>query len=329
MKIKIVEKLAPFSHLPGAACVIPGTCWEVEAFPTLIRIGKHEIRLHLTGPVHDFTLQQDLERHCVFVFGKAKEGYYKIRIEASDSGFDLAPEKGKVLKGKVHVAEEIQFVPKKDWERLSLGNHKSQDWDLVKKRCDLTEILPLLFCLGQKIPRIPPQPLKGTARLLEMPEERNELDAALKAFFKAAFKKILVPRLIDDHMQGIVPEEDVKGDRFFLIQEGAKMVRGLFFKQNERRLGFLPHLPVSLHAGRMIGIKAPGIGEIDFEWSKKTLRSVIIRATTSGEVILELGKELKTLRVRSSPREKGKRQSGTEPVLLAAGKTVYLDRFQK
>ena len=63
MKIAIAERLKPFSHTPGVACLIPGTCWKVEAFPTLLRIGeKYDLPLPITGPVADFTLELDLEK---------------------------------------------------------------------------------------------------------------------------------------------------------------------------------------------------------------------------------------------------------------------------
>ena len=322
MKIKIAARLRPFSHTPGTACVIPGTCSVIEAFPTLLRIDDHEIKLNLTGPVRDFILQQDLEKHCVFVFGKAKEGYFRLRISAHDSGFEVKSEKGPLK--SVSISAEVPFVPHAHPERLSIGSHKTQDWDLIQKRCDLKELIPVLFCLGQKIPLVAPQPLKGTARLLELPEERNALEGALESFFKAAFSKILVPRLVDDQYQGLVPDEPVKGNRFFLVQEGMKMVRSMFFKQNERRLAFLPHLPISFDAGRIVGLKAPGVGEIDIEWSKKLLRRVIIRANTSGEVIIELQKEIKSFRVGKKRAHKS-----NEPLLLEAGKTYFLDRFQK
>lgn len=322
MKIEIGERLRPFSHMPGAACLLPGTSLVIEAFPTLLRMGDREIRWPLTGPVVDFTLQQDLERHCIFVFGRAKEGYFRLRIEGSDQGVHVEVEKG-ALEG-ICVRCEIPFVPKAPFERLSLGSHKAQDWELVQKRCDLKQLLPTLFCLGQKIPRIPPQPLQGTARLLTLPQERGELAAALEAFFKAAFTHLLVPRLKDDQHQGLVPEEEAKGDPAFLVQEGAKMIRSLFFEQTERRLAFLPHLPIPFDTGRMVGLKAPGIGEIDFEWSKKKLRRALIRASVSGEVLLELQKEIKTIRVG-----KKKKQKGSEPLLLEAGQTYLLDRFEK
>jgi glycosyl hydrolase family 95 len=343
MKIQIAERLKPFSHTPGASCLIPGTCFEIEAYPTRLRIGKKiELKFKLSGLVEEFTLQQDLEKNCVFIFGKAKEGFYRLRIEGSDSGFDLyaekVPYKGLHYDGsahgtlkakeKLHVSAEVPFSISSSEERLSLGNHKDQDWDKVQRRADLKEMLPVLFSLGQKIPRIPPQPLTGTARLLEMPKDRKEVAHALQALLKAAFTKIFIPRLVDDQHHGLVPEEPVQGNRFFLIQEGAKTVRGLFFEQNERRLKFLPFLPIPLDCGRMIGIKAKGIGEIDFEWSKKSLRRVIIRPSLSGDVILELQNELKSFRVRHSLKEKGRRQKKTEPLLLQAGKVCYLDLFQ-
>ncbi len=322
MKIKIAERLKPFSHLPGASCVIPGSCSVIEAFPTLLKIDGHEWKMPLTGPVADFTLQQDLEKHCVFVFGKAQEGYFRLKIEALSSGFQIESEKGPLksahLPAKVRLSENTLF------ERLSLGSHKSQDWDQVQKRCDLKEILPVLFALGQKSPFFPPQPLIGTARLLLMPTDRNRLASSIESFFRAAFKKLLVPRLVDDDYQGLVQEEAADGDPFFLLQEGAKLVRSLFFQQNERRLAFLPHLPVPFDSGRMLGIQVSGVGELDLEWSKKTLRRAILRVTTSGEVVLELQKEIKTFRV-----DKKRKQKKDEPLLLEAGKVYFLDRFEK
>jgi len=322
MKIVIREKCKPFSHLAGASCVIPGTCSEIEAFPTLLKIGDVEVKFLCKGPVKGFTLELDLERHCVFVFGEALDGYYRLRIEASDSGFDITSEKGSALKKALHIAHETPFVSKGSFERLSLGSHKAQDW--TSGQVDLRTALPILFCLGQKIPRVPPQALTGTAQLLQMPEDRSALFNALQAFFKAAFTNLLIPRLVDNQYHGFVPDEPAKGNRFFLIQEGAKMIRSLFFRQDERRLKILPHLPIPFDCGKMTALQAPGIGEIDFEWSKKLLRCLSIRASTSGEVIFDLQKEIKTFRV-----DKKHKQKANEPLLLQAGKTTFLDHFQK
>jgi hypothetical protein len=305
--IKIVQKLRPFSHTPGASCVIPGTHSILRAYPTRLTIDDQVVPLPLSGPVAEFTLQQDLERGVVHVFGKR----FKLKIFASDAGFHV---------GTLDLPAEIDFLPNRPFERLSLGSHKAQE----EGRMGLKEWIPLLFCLSQKIPPVPPQPLLGTARLLEFPEERSKLEAALEAFFKAAFKSLLVPRLIDDQYQGFSPDEPVQGSPFFLIQEGGKKIRSLFFRQNERRLSFLPHLPISFDAGRLVGLQVPGVGEIDFEWSKKTIRTAFIKASASGEVVLEFPREIKSFRVN-----RAKRQSVEEPLLLTQGKTFFLDQFRK
>lgn len=322
MKITIAARFKPFSHTPGASCVIPGTCAVVEAFPTLLRIHGTEWKMPLTGPVKNFTLEQNLEKNCVFVHGKAKEGYFLLKICAHDAGFEISSLKGPLKSGVIQA--KIPFVSKPHFERLSLGSHKSQDWDLIVQREHLEEMVPLLFCLGQKTPRVADQPITGTAHLLKWPEDRNKITGALLSFFHAAFKGILVPRLFDEQHQGLAPEDSSAGDPFFLIQEGAKQIRSLFFVQNERRLSFLPSLPTSFHAGRMVCIEAFGIGSIDFEWSKKILKKVCIRSETSGEVLFDLQKEIKTFRVN-----KKKRMKSNEPLLLESGKKYFLDRFEK
>ncbi|MBS0625834.1 MAG: hypothetical protein JSS32_07280 [Verrucomicrobia bacterium] len=337
MKIDIAEKLAPFSHHAGTGCLIPGTWWHLHAFPTLLRLShgfeKIEIPLKLTGPVKDFTVELDLERNCVFIFGHAQEGYFRLRLEAQNSGFNLHGEKvfsegiftGKErLKSKehLHFPAEISFSFKAHPERISFGNHKQQDWDLVARRNDLREILPPLLLLAQKIPTPPPH-----APLL--PDKKPaEIESLILSFFKAHFHQILVPRLTDEQHQGIpLPKADPSSEPCFLVQQFASWVRSLFFSQNERRLQILPTLPPSFDCGRFIGIHCLGIGTFDFEWSKFTLRQAILRADTPGEVLFDIAPA--SFRVRTSRWELGRRQSAKEPLLIEPGNTYFLDRFQK
>lgn len=307
MSIAIRQKLRPFSHTPGAMCLIPGTTEVVRAFPTRIEVGGEVYPLPLTGPVSGFTLEQDLERNAVFVFGKAKEGFYRICIKAFDRGFMIRGERG--IDFDETLFREISLYIAPHVERLSLGSHKQLNWDRIRTAGGLGEQLPVLYCLSQKIPRIAPASYP-------MPE-------ALSTLLKVGFHGILVPRLRDDEYQGLIPDTPVSGDPAWLIQEGGKRIRSLFFEQKDRRLALLPKLPTELHQGRFIGLQVPGVGTLDFEWSKKMLRRAVFRVTTSGEVILELQKALHRFRCG------GKVHSATEPLLLEAGKTYLLDRFQK
>lgn len=330
MKISIRERLKPFSHSPGAACLIPGTCWTIEAFPALIRLGKkYEIHLHLTGPVVDFTLEQDLEKNCVWVFGKAKEGFYRLRFQGMSGGIEMtalnAPlgilANGKPLRSKETILfeDEIDFYLPKNWERLSLGLSKAQDWDLVLRRFDLQEILPVLFGLGQKLPLIEPQPRTRMGMLLE--------EGNFESFCRAAFSKILVPRLIDDEHQGLVLPEAAAGDPCFLLQEAVRRIRSLFFKQENLRISLLPSS--SFPAGRMTCIQAKGAGEFDLEWASRSLRRAILRAACSSEMILELPKGIRSCRVRTALSQKGSRYLDGAPFGIESGKTYFFDRFHR
>jgi hypothetical protein len=303
MKISISNRLKPFSHTPGAACLIPGTCWEIEAFPALIRLGKkYELSLYLTGPVKDFTLEQDLERNCVMVAGHAKEGFYRLKFQGKSGGIEMAAVNapvGFLINGapvrsqeRLFFADEVDFFLPANWERLFLGVSKALDWDLVVRRFDTREILPLLFGLGQKLPLIKPQPLQGTGKLLE--------EGKLDSFCRAAFGKMLVPRLIDEQHQGLVlPETAIGGDPCFLLQEAARRIRALFFRQEGSQVSLLP--ANTFPSGRMTGIFASGIGEIDLEWASRQLRRAILRASSSEEMTIVLRAESRSLSNREKP----------------------------
>jgi len=238
MRITIAQKLCPFSHRKKVGCVLPGVGTELEIYPALIRfIDGEEQPLDIQGPVERFTVEQDLEKGEVRLYGFAKSGYYKHTIAGKP--------------------------PTK--ERLSLGSHKTQDWELIQRRNDPKEILPLWHKLGISLPDVK-VPVGGTATLLE---KCTDL-ASLMELYHIAFEGMLVPRLEDSFHQGVtLPPIESVGSPLALLTEGAKKIRNLFFSQEGSQLHILPHLPKELHAGRMVQIASPSIGTLDFEWSKK------------------------------------------------------------
>ena len=84
--IKIVEKIRPFSHLPGTCLLIPFTHWQLQAFPSLLRINDlyseevQEIALPVEGPVSGFTVELDLEKGDILIFGKGQNGFFSYKI---------------------------------------------------------------------------------------------------------------------------------------------------------------------------------------------------------------------------------------------------------
>ncbi len=218
-------------------------------------------------------------------------------------------ERGRILVVGDKGRYEITGEGRPPLERLSLGSHKKQDWDLVTRRLDLAEILPVWFSLGQWTPPVPYTPAPS---LLE--------EGDFLAAFRAGFSDLFVPRNTDLQHHGFdLPP--IVGDPLALLTEGAKKIRALFIEEGER-LSLLPHLPLKFHAGRMTGLQTKW-GELSIEWSKKRLRRALLIPSCSGPLHLTLQRDLKSWRCQ------GKRMDREVPLVLEEGVPLHLDRFEK
>jgi hypothetical protein len=323
MKISIAERLKPFSHVPGASCVIPWSSYKVQAFPALLifenltDFQKHEYRLSWKGPVLDFTLELDLEKGVVWVYGRTMEGYRRICIEMTDDGVSI--DKKLMIPGTKVNPHSL--------ERLSLGVSKALDWELVSRRHEMVEIFPIWFRLGQMVLKTGTAKV-GTAALLQECEKSEVADIYLKLFL-AGFEGILCPRLSDTDHQGIVTEGHFSESPLIVLTEGARYIRSLFFKETAESWSFLPCLSPEFHAGRFLQLETKIGDKIDFEWSKKLLQKVIIHSASEREILICLPKPLKSCRLRTSLKGKGSRHSMEKPLILASRQALFLDRFEK
>lgn len=359
--IKIAERLKPFSHLPGTSCLLPKSFWQVQVFPALLRFkNPHqdqslELMLQVAGPVKDFTVQQDLEKGLLLVFGKTPQGYLRYLIIQEEEGivlyFQKLPVKQMVLNlqgQEVMIKERGKFLLpfstqqahlETPQERLSLGMHKAQDWALVHRRCDLQEIFPIWYRLAGWLPEDlnKKEHSAGMHILLKRCEEaissaqKNEIVPSFENLFLAGFYSLMTPRLFDFEFQGIVPNttEQAGGSALFLLKDAQTLIRSLFFHEKGDRTHLLPALPPEFHAGRFINICSIFKDQIDLEWSKKTLRCVIWRAGHDRTVYLDLQKSIRRFRLRRSHKERGVIVDRDEPLILKKGDTLYLDHFQK
>jgi hypothetical protein len=309
MKITIAERLRPFCHLPGTACPVPWSPWKVEIFPTLLKFchmidgRRYEERLDWKGPILDFTVELDLEKGAVVVFGHTAQGYRRHNITVTE------------------------MLPRKPLERLSLGSHKALDWELVRRRKEMKDILPVWHHLGQMVPMVETKKV-GAASLLH-PYEKMAVEKGLLTLFLAGFEKMMVPRLSDSDHQGIIEEGEFSGSPLILLTAGAKLIRSCFFQESAEGFNFLPCLAPAWHAGRFVNIETRAGDGLDVEWSKKLLRTVVIRPQISREISLSVQKPLGSFRLRKSMKDKGVRCSADRPLMLEKGQTLYLDRFEK
>jgi hypothetical protein len=321
MAIKIAQRLSPYSHEIGSLCLLPRTSLRLQIFPALVRIHDlshavpkliHEMPLNVQGPVKNFTVQQNLEREEVKAWGQAQNGFFRYRLAAGsqDNSFSFTVEKEPNHPLTLAPLPPDQLSPQRlSYEWLSLGSHKAQDWTLMRRREALEEILPIWFRLGQQVPEKPYDPTQGTAMLLARCEERiasrahEQILPAFVDLFRAGFEGMLSPRLADDQHQGysLPPlSQDKTSSPLELLRRGSQLIRSLFIQSHPEGVSILPLLPSAFAFGRMLHLSCQGLGLIDLEWSKKTIRRVIIHADTDREVLFHFQAGLKSFRLRNS-----------------------------
>ncbi len=358
MRIAIAERLRPFSHIPGTLCLVPGSTFCLRLYPALLRLKDlaqsetavlAEFPLNVEGPVKDFTVVQDLEKGIIFVWGHSIRGFYRyhcfyqkeqnrvaIQVEKDLTDGLFPSNLTSLTKGPLVFSDSKEAPLEPISERLSLGNHKAQDWEMIRKRCAMEEIFPLWLRLGQITPEVPFSEAKGTLALL------NECRQAMESFSRekvlAPFKKIFlaglegmgVPRLQDTQHQGFglsaIPD-NFGGSALPLLTEGALLIRRLFFQEKQNDLFILPKLPPEFHCGRYLGLKFK-YGTIDLEWSKKRIRRLILQGNGPAELNFQFHHSIKSYRLRRSSRDKGSRIKTGSIFVLDAVSPFYLDNFE-
>lgn len=332
--IQIARRLHPFSHRPGTSCPLPGSDWKVDVFPALLRlapyIGGQALEFSLSyqdksiGPVKGFTVELDLEKGCVRVWGFSSLGYVRYQVIRTDSGIQIILEKApaplqfgeKTLReGDLwHLPLVLGSRPLPSQERLCLGVHKSQEWEGVMKRLDLQEIFPFWLKMGQSVSL-----------------QEGVLVASLEELLASSFSGILSPHSGDLLYQGIFQEDPYTGSSpLCLLTQGAWQIRSLFFEEESEGYKLLPCS--QFPSGRYIGIVAKSGATFSIEWSKYKLRRVLITcASPLGVMRLFLPKEVRSLRMRTHLKEKGTRIDVEKGVctIPQGEQTILLDRFEK
>lgn len=363
MNFTIAHRMRPFSHKMGSIFLLPNSHFKVEIFPTLLRftdlenrMDPLEIHLLLRGPVQAFTAELDLERGFICIFGMTLDGYVRYRLSYKASELLLFCEKTPSVLQLQHGSTSVQLKPKQTLsipmpfclkepqglqERFHFGVHKAQDWELMKRRFDAQEIFPFWLALTQWVPFIPHQDHdQGMFSLINKcqaaieTKEKMQVISHFKNMFLAAFEGMFVPRLFDSDHQGIVDHlEDKTFPTTALLLQSAKLLKTLFFVEQENLFSLLPCLPPELHCGRVIQLQTTKLDRIDIEWSKKRLRRVFMQTGIVRPVTYQLPKEISSCRLRVHKKDKGQKLQVTkEGILLIpplAHSKAWLDCFEK
>lgn len=348
MSITIAERLKPFSHKPGVRFVIPGTQFSAQIFPALIRIYDltnknptivQEVPVQVRGPVNDFTAQQDLEKGIIKVWGHTLDGYMRYTISAgTEARISIAIEKHPHPNHKLIADEYCTATSEgpKITERLSLGKSKAQDWTLMHRRQDMSEIFPLWMHLGNITPTQQSLNSQTPSLLNECRQaisdlRRMEILPAFQNLYLAAFDDGLSPRLNDTVFQGFslpVASEEASSS-LQILTEGAKLIKSLFLQSNQQTIHILPVLPPEFHCGRLLQITCGTTGICDIEWSKKIIRRVIFTAIEEASVHFCFQNDVKRFRLRQNAVERGTVVPCGSTIEVKKGQQYFFDHFEK
>ncbi|QZA58999.1 hypothetical protein [Candidatus Rhabdochlamydia porcellionis] len=362
MNITIAHRMRPFSHKMGSIFLLPNSHFKVELFPTLLRfidlenrIEPIEIRLFIRGPIHSFTAELDLEIGSICVFGRTLDGYMRYSLFYKDSELLLLCEKTSSilqlqygstlsqLKPKQALAIPVPLLLKESQglrERLHLGVHKAQDWELMQRRFNLQELFPFWLALAQWVSPIAYEDNdQGMFSLIHKcqtaieKKEKLQIINCFKNVFLAAFEGVFVPRLFDSDYQGILDVEDKVLPATALLLQSAKLLRRLFFVEEEHFFSILPCVPPELHCGRIIQLQTTKLDRIDIEWSKKRLRRMFIQTSNTRPIVCQLPKDISSCRLRVHKKDQGQKLQVTKEGILQipsfAHLKVWLDCFEK
>jgi len=368
MKITIAQRLHPFSHTAGTKFLLPKSTFCVQVFPTRLNFSDLEGKIEpfclsfaFQGPIQEFTAELDLEHALLRIFGKTLQGYMRYLIYAAEGGIwievEKAPKEGVTYsrcntslpfatgeKRQLCACPVYKVEGRAQEERLSLGMHKLQDWDLLRRRLDLKEIFPHLLRLAAWMPPLDltdsADKAEGNYALLAVCRERiaqrqkQTMPQAFENLLLAATEGVLVPRLRDTEYQGIVAEPADPAASISplpLLLGAARCIRSLFYQESKEEIALLPCLPIPFHCGRMTNIQTRERHSISLEWTKKCLRRVSIQPSAADEIVLKLPKGIKHFRLTQGRKMVKTMHVDAESkavLPLDKDKTLYLDRFE-
>jgi hypothetical protein len=333
-----------------------------------------EIELGIQGPLHHFTVMVDLENPSIIVWGEASNGFlrYRIRPLVEQEGCiftlekcpeDKLPIRFTSTKWKCSTPQDsdkpyhpsIELYKKESlifskspvksvhfekistgMERLSLGSHKSQDWNMICRRKNPSEIFPLWYSAAQRLCGQIAQEKGGAAVFLEncsitIESKKNTmLCNEFMKLFQRGFQGFFVPQIDDRLHQGFAAlsfPPDLEFSPLALLQESSQLIRRLFIEIHGRELYFLPNLPPEFHCGRFLGIACGLFGTLDMEWSKKKMKRAVLKIIESGTLVLHFAKPIKQCRLRRGDKDCGQVLMNSQCLEVSLGETLYLDRF--
>jgi hypothetical protein len=323
MRVKICQKYTPFTTSFGEPVLIPGTYCHVKAYPGLVEVYEKNrlifsVPISCEGPVHHFIVTADLVKQQVQVSGKSQEGFFRYSFLVQENDLYLRLDKGDTHLFYKQTFDSNQMIAvKKNCTfhsvqkiQMTLGQNKKLDWDKVKKREDLQEILPQWCKLASCYPQV------------EVKEKLSMKELA--SYFKAGFSGIFTPQLKDPYFQNLFPDNQIPfSDPFKMFSSFFVQILDLFITCEDNRVR-IPKFPFI--SGRIVDLNLP-LARVNLQWSKYRLKFLEIFPIQEGSIVIEAPHHGSKFRIRKKQSDKGTSHESGKEFALEKGSCYLLDRF--
>jgi hypothetical protein len=327
------EPCRPLTRRPGSWAPIPGCRWQVQLFPTQLRLlgpaqERQIIDLNITGPVQQWTAQLDLDHQEIRIWGRAQD-FFLFRLGVVNGALVL---RGKRADDLNRVLVEQLTSPAACVERLQFGCHAMQDVERLNAHV-LPQIVPTWFRLGMALEHQAQDPaelsLMGRwAQALQNQDRRQAAELILQ-LRRAGFQDLWAPQQVDHQFWGFGLPPTLS-DPFHLLAAGARLLRKMILTSDEDSCTLLPLLPKELPAGRFLNAQWPGVGALHLEFTRGRPRRLVLEPHVSRSVRLVWDGDHARVRVLKEgvPIREGERQlKSGDPLEIVAGRSLHLDRF--
>lgn len=332
MALTSTVRFRPFSHELNTFALIPGTTLAARVTPCHAALYDYDaaepkvigkIAYPPIRPLEEFSVTLDLEKGCLLVSSRA------FRLEIA-KGVSIRTNSPDVTVEGIVLSERGEW--KLQRERLTLGIDKAQEWPRVARRGQMAEILPFWYYLSQSI-SAPAKSgsFQGPSLLSNAYAASEEVLEPLKVLFQAGFTDLLLPVLEDRRDLGfelpIVANPHMSP--LHLLHATRPLIRRLFFQENEAGLHFLPLVPAAFHSGTLSPIFTAKGHTLLLEWTKGSIRRLLITAAQDDVIPLHFEKQITRFRLRQSKEERGGHILANGANLeLRQNRSYLLDNFE-
>ena len=296
-----------------------------------------KIFLHDTTPAEKWTAYVDLSRREIMVEGVCRGRFFRYLLSAQEDGIYFIPLKNILSITIDDTVVDLQIKKKyliiaargsvvQNTGRLMLGCNKTPLLERIRKDPSLDEILPLLYHMAHPKPYVPSADC-FLGRIFEQiqKKERFLLEDSFRTLWNVYTEGYAVLKKFDDSFSGqdLPVFSEALSSALTCI---PYLIQSLFIREEDAKIFLLPCLLKPFASGRLIDVPFGKGHKISFEWSRHSVRRILIEAACDDLLYID-AKEIscRVTQIKSASRKK--EQLFSEGIAVKEKKLYVVDRL--